>query len=95
MRTTPFDERYSAGFDPFPSARKDNSLRLGRLRRYLPDAMEDLTARQRQIVHLHYYENLSVSEIANLCGFDDPLYYSRLFTRKYGTSPTRYRKDKS
>lgn len=64
MRTTPFDERYSAGFDPFPSARKDNSLRLGRLRRYLPDAMEDLTARQRQIVHLHYYENLSVSEIA-------------------------------
>lgn len=64
MRTTHFDERYSAGFDPFSPARQDNSLRLGRLRRYLPDAMEDLTARQRQIVQLHFYENLSVSEIA-------------------------------
>jgi AraC-like DNA-binding protein len=39
--------------------------------------------------------SLAVSEIAGLCGFDDPLYYSRLFGRKYGTSPTRYRKDKS
>lgn len=64
MNTTHFDERYSASFDPFSTAPKDNSLRLGRLRQYLPEAMEDLTARQRQIVHLHFYENLSVSEIA-------------------------------
>ena len=64
MRTTHFDERYSASLDPFSSAPKDNSLRLGRLRRSLPDAMEDLTARQQQIVYLHFYENLSVSEIA-------------------------------
>ncbi|MBR5572733.1 MAG: sigma-70 family RNA polymerase sigma factor [Oscillospiraceae bacterium] len=64
MRTTHFDERYSAAVDPFSSEANDNSLRLGRLRRYLPEAMEDLTARQRQIVHLHFYENLSVSQIA-------------------------------
>ena len=64
MRTTHFDERYSASLDPFCSAPKDNSLRLGRLRRYLPDAMEDLTARQQQIAYLHFYENLSVSQIA-------------------------------
>ena len=64
MNTTHFDERYSASIDPFSGEPKDNSLRLGRLRRYLPEAMEDLTARQRQVVHLHFFENLSVSEIA-------------------------------
>lgn len=33
-----------------------------------------------------------VSEVADLCGFDDPLYFSRVFTDKYGISPSGYRK---
>ena len=36
--------------------------------------------------------DLSVSEIAAACGFEDPLYYSRRFRKKYGLSPTDYRK---
>lgn len=33
-----------------------------------------------------------VSEVASLCGFDDPLYFSRVFACKYGISPSGYRK---
>ena len=36
--------------------------------------------------------NLRISEIAFSCGFSDPLYFSRLFTKKYGMSPSEYRK---
>lgn len=34
---------------------------------------------------------LTVAEIADRCGFNDPLYYSRIFKKKYGLSPTEYR----
>ncbi len=33
-----------------------------------------------------------ISEIALGCGFSDPLYYSKLFKKEYGISPTEYRK---
>jgi len=36
--------------------------------------------------------NHTVSEIAISCGFSDPLYYSKLFKKAYGVSPTEYRK---
>lgn len=32
----------------------------------------------------------NISEIAYQCGFSDPLYFSRLFKRKYGVSPRNY-----
>lgn len=32
----------------------------------------------------------SVSEIAMLCGFREPLYFSRMFKKKYGVSPSFY-----
>ena len=32
----------------------------------------------------------SISETARLCGFSDPLYFSRMFKRKYGVSPRGY-----
>ena len=35
--------------------------------------------------------DLSISEIASACGFEDPLYYSRRFRKRYGMSPTEYR----
>lgn len=37
----------------------------------------------------------SVSEAARICGFADPLYFSRLFKKKYGTSPRDYTGDAS
>ena len=32
----------------------------------------------------------SVTEIARMCGFREPLYFSRMFKKKYGLSPTHY-----
>ena len=37
-------------------------------------------------------ENLSISDIAQRCGFSDLFYFSRLFRKKTGLSPTEYRK---
>ena len=36
-------------------------------------------------------EQLSISEIAHLCGFHEPLYFSRVFRKKYGLSPLQYK----
>lgn len=35
-------------------------------------------------------EKTAVSEIARLCGFRDPLYFSRMFKKRYQVSPSRY-----
>lgn len=35
-------------------------------------------------------EEMSVSHIAHLCGFREPLYFSRMFRKKFGLSPTQY-----
>ncbi|MDD3831520.1 MAG: AraC family transcriptional regulator [Clostridia bacterium] len=32
----------------------------------------------------------NVSEIAEMCGYDDPLYFSRMFKRRLGLSPSEY-----
>jgi AraC-like DNA-binding protein len=34
----------------------------------------------------------SISEVAHLCGFQDPLYFTRMFRKKFGLSPTEYQK---
>ncbi len=39
-----------------------------------------------------YRESLSVSEAAEACGFDDPIYFSRRFKQFIGLSPTEYKK---
>lgn len=46
----------------------DNSERLGRMRRRLPDAMAELTSRQRQMIQLQYAEKLTVTQIAQRLG---------------------------
>ena len=35
--------------------------------------------------------NMRIGEIAALCGFPDQLYFSRLFSKRYGMSPSVYR----
>ncbi len=37
-----------------------------------------------------FYGKGNVSETARLCGFSDPLYFSRLFKKRYGVSPRSY-----
>lgn len=40
-------------------------------------------------------KDYSVSEIALLCGFDDALYFSRVFKKHFGCSPTNFAKERS
>jgi AraC-like DNA-binding protein len=35
-------------------------------------------------------ERMSISEIAHLCGFREPLYFSRVFRSRFGLSPQQY-----
>ncbi|MFW0772587.1 helix-turn-helix domain-containing protein [Paenarthrobacter nitroguajacolicus] len=37
--------------------------------------------------------NLPVQRIAKLSGYDDPAYFSRLFTKKTGFSPSQFRRE--
>lgn len=39
------------------------------------------------------YSNYSVTQIAEACGFAEPLYFSRVFKKYYGVSPSNYLKD--
>ena len=39
------------------------------------------------------YSNYSVTQIAEACGFADPLYFSRVFKKYYGVAPSRYLKN--
>lgn len=50
------------------------------------------TRLQAAAEHLSFAEadGTSVSHIAHLCGFREPLYFSRMFRKKYGLSPTQY-----
>ena len=32
----------------------------------------------------------NVTEVAHLCGFREPLYFSRMFKKKYGVAPSNY-----
>ncbi len=36
------------------------------------------------------YSNYSVSQVAEACGFSDPLYFSRVFKKYFGMSPSGY-----
>jgi len=37
-------------------------------------------------------EGVSIAEVGRLCGFHDPLYFSRAFRKKFGLSPLQYQK---
>ncbi len=49
------------------------------------------TIRFDHAVRLMRYSELSLSEIASSCGFQDALYFSRAFHRRYGQPPSVYR----
>ncbi len=37
---------------------------------------------------------ISVADISLMCGFRDPLYFSKMFKKRYGVSPSSYARDK-
>ncbi len=46
---------------------------------------------KKALFYLQHSE-LTVSKIAKLCGFSDPYYFSRFFSKENGLSPSQYRK---
>lgn len=72
-------------------------------KRYLSDALKKETGKTA-LEHIHLYlvdeaknmllkPEMSVSEVAYELGFEYPPYFSRLFKKKVGMSPTVYRKE--
>lgn len=47
-----------------------------------------------QAMNLIKMTDLSIQEIADQCGFGDPLYFSRVFKKRVGISPLKYRMQK-
>ncbi len=53
------------------------------------DFLKDI--RMEKACDLLKHTDLNVSRIATLCGYRDPLYFSRLFRKKFGVSPSDWR----
>lgn len=51
-----------------------------------------LTLRINNAVHLLESTNYNVTEIGAIVGYDNPLYFSRIFKKQIGVSPSDYRK---
>ncbi len=49
--------------------------------------------RMRDAVHLLTATALQVQEVARRCGYEDPLHFSRVFSRYFGCSPLAVRQD--
>lgn len=45
----------------------------------------------RQLLH---WSQLPIAEVGCRCGFDDPYYFSRAFSKAEGVSPSRYRRER-
>ena len=41
-----------------------------------------------------YNDSSNIADVARVCGFNEPLYFSRMFKKKYGLSPSFYRSEK-
>ena len=41
-----------------------------------------------------YNEIGNIADVSRLCGFNEPLYFSRMFKKKFGAAPSFYRNDK-
>ncbi len=54
-----------------------------------------LNAKIRKAQSRLYEENVSIAEIAEMCGFSDLAYFCRVFKKRTGLSPLAYRKAKS
>jgi AraC family transcriptional regulator of arabinose operon len=48
----------------------------------------------QEACHLIDFSNMKINQISLLVGFEDPLYFSRIFTKTMGSPPSDYRKKK-
>ena len=40
-----------------------------------------------------YNDNDNIADVARLCGFNEPLYFSRMFKKRFGVAPSYYRNE--
>lgn len=59
---------------------------------YLSDCRMRLAAHIISSGISNQYSEYTISQIAEACGFSDPLYFSRVFKKNFGVSPTEYGK---
>ena len=59
---------------------------------YLSDCRMSLAAQIISSGISNQYSEYTVSQIAEACGFSDPMYFSRVFKKNFGVSPTEYGK---
>lgn len=59
---------------------------------YLSDCRMRLAAEIISSKISNQYSEYTVSQVAEACGFSDPLYFSRVFKKNFGVSPTEYGK---
>ena len=52
-----------------------------------------LNLRIRRAKELLWNEELEITEIAGMCGFQDENYFSRIFREETGRSPSQWRKE--
>ncbi|MDE6667136.1 MAG: helix-turn-helix transcriptional regulator [Clostridia bacterium] len=60
-------------------------------RAYLENARMELASNIISSGVTNKYSNYSVSQVAEACGFAEPLYFSRVFKKHFGVSPTEYK----
>ncbi len=56
------------------------------------DYLVDLRMETSRVLLEKYGRNLSVAEVAVRCGYEEPLYFSKVFRKRFGVSPGKYRR---
>lgn len=59
---------------------------------YLTEARMQLAANLILSGMSNQYSRYSISQISEMCGFAEPLYFSRVFKKRFGVAPTMYGK---
>ena len=88
-------------FEPFNMKSLSTNLNLSpvqftrRFRAYTGMTPRDYLSHLRldRAKNLLTKSNLTIEEIAIRCGYDNGLYFSRVFSKKMKTSPSQYRRD--
>ena len=60
-------------------------------RAYLENSRMELAANLLSSGVTNKYSNYSVSQVAEACGYAEPLYFSRVFKKHFGVAPSEYK----
>ena len=61
-------------------------------RTYLENARMELAANLLSSGVTNKYSNYSVSQVAEACGYSEPMYFSRVFKKHFGVAPSEYKR---